>query len=104
MHEPTLESVVTEGFLNRARSVLLRIEQLERSTPAIKAALATNPELRGIYHRTGPDGSLTFELVDSDGVVQFEVRPSQQHCNQRTYRWCERVLDTIDPPRRFKVL
>lgn len=54
---------------------------------------------RGVHHRVGVDGSLTFEVVDSAGVVQFEVRPAQEHCNQRTFRWCERVLDAIDPPR-----
>lgn len=101
MHDPSIDSVMTDGFLNRARSVLLKIERLEKSTPAIKSTLALNPELRGIYHRTGADGALTFEIVDSDGIVQFEVRPAKEHCNQRTYRWCERVLDAIDPPRHL---
>jgi hypothetical protein len=104
MYDPHKDSFYTDELLHRAHSVLLRIEQLEKEVPAVRSKIALNPELRGIYHRVGTDGSLTFELVESDGVVQFEVRPAQKHCNQRTYRWCERVLDTIDPPRRFKVI
>jgi hypothetical protein len=103
MHDQSIDSVMTDGFLNSAKSVLLRIDRLAKATPTVKATAALRPELRGIYHRVGADGSLTFELVDSDGVVQFEVRPAQIHCNQRTYKWCERVLDAIDPPRTLKI-
>lgn len=99
MHDLSVEEAVTDGLLKRARSVLLKIEQLEKATPIMKSRLALNPELRGIYNHVGADGALTFELVDSDGNVQFEVKPALAHCNQRTYRWCERVLDAIDPPR-----
>lgn len=86
--------------LRIAKSVLVEIDRLHKSAP-VKArnTVATCPEKRGVYHRTGVDGSLYFEVVDSDGVVQFELRPANQHCNQRTYRWLVTVLDAIDPPR-----
>lgn len=54
---------------------------------------------RGVYHRTGVDGSITFEVVDSKGAVQFELRPAEKHCNQRTCTWLQGLLDEIDPQR-----
>lgn len=54
--------------------------------------------IRGVKHRIGVDGSTTFELVDSRGVIQFEVKPAENHVNRRTVAWCNRVLDAIDPP------
>lgn len=99
MDRPTLEEIRSEAFLRQAHSVLLKIEQLEQGVPAVKLGVALKPELRGVHHRIGVDGSLTFEIIDSDGIVQFEVKPASVHCNQRTFRWCERVLDAIDPPR-----
>lgn len=52
---------------------------------------------RGVYHHIGVDGGVTFEIVDSTGATRFEVKPSARDCGQRTLRWCERVLDIIDP-------
>jgi hypothetical protein len=86
--------------LRIAKSVLADITTLHRSAPVkSRAAAALCPEKRGVYHRISVDGSMYFEVIDSDGIVQFELRPAQQHCNQRTYRWLETVLDAIDPPR-----
>lgn len=85
--------------LRISKSELASLGTFKRAAP-VKASVALKPEMRGVYHRTGVDGSITFEVVDSDGVVQFEMKPAQEHCNQRTIRWLGTVLDAIDPPRQ----
>lgn len=67
------------------------LRRVQRPVPA-------QPEKRGVYHRVGVDGSVSFDIVDSDGNTRFEIRPSAKDCHQRTLRWCERVLDAVDPP------
>lgn len=56
---------------------------------------------RGVRHRYGVDGAVTFELWDSRGDVRFEVRVAKRDCHTRTVRWLHTVLDAIDPPLRL---
>lgn len=84
--------------LKAKQSVFADVKKFPRPTPIIPSNGTASSE-RGVRHRVGIDGSTTFELVDSDGVLQFEIKPAQKHVNRRTVAWCNRVLDTIDPPK-----
>lgn len=99
MYQEFVDREERELRLRIIKASLADIATFKRSAAPVKASAALKPELRGVYHRTGVDGSVTFEVVDSDGVVQFELKPAQIHCNQRTVRWLGTVLDAIDPPR-----
>lgn len=86
-----LEQKATESVFSDAK-------KFPRPTPIIPSTGRVSGE-RGVKHRIGADGATTFEIVDSDGVVQFEVKPASKHVNRRTVAWLNRVLDAIDPPR-----
>lgn len=75
------------------------LSMLPRQAPQkpLGSTIPPNRGDRGVYHRIGVDGGITFEIVDSSGATRFEVKPSARDCGQRTLRWCERVLDAIDP-------
>lgn len=84
--------------LRAKESVFAEMKKFPRPTPIIPISGRASRE-RGVKHRMGVDGSTTFEVVDSDGVIQFEVKPSGKHVNRRTVSWLNRVLDAIDPPK-----
>jgi hypothetical protein len=85
-------------------SVFSDVKKFPRPTPVFPSQQRA-PSERGVKHRIGVDGSTTFEVVDSDGVIQFEVKPAEKHVNRRTVAWLNRVLDAIDPPKApLKVL
>ena len=78
-------------------SVFSDVKKFPRPTPIIPTS-GRAPTERGVKHRIGPDGATTFEIVDSNGIIQFEVKPASIHVNRRTVAWLNRVLDAIDPP------
>jgi hypothetical protein len=97
--KPDWEERLQRLLEQRAKeSVFSKVKKFPRPTPIIPSSGRASRE-RGVKHRVGVDGATTFEVVDSDGVIQFEVKPASKHVNRRTVAWLNRVLDAVDPPK-----
>lgn len=96
---PTWDERLRQVLEDRAKeSVFANVKKFPRPIPIFPSG-GSAPGERGVKHRIGCDGATTFEIVDSDGVIQFEVKPAAKHVNRRTVAWLNRVLDAVDPPK-----
>lgn len=109
MHDRTIDSVMTDGFISRARSVLLKIERIEsahrpsRGThtrdvapPVPQATEPPCPE-RGVYLEDIPaPGETWYKVVHSSGKVGIIHLPNEL-VDAGLYQNLCRRLDLLDP-------